>query len=430
MKDSVAVVNGRVLHSGAREPEDAEVLIEDGVVAKVSETVREENADEEIDADGALVLPGAVDVHVHFREPGATHKEDWRTGSRSAVAGGVTTVVDQPNTEPPTVDGEAFDEKRALASKSVADYGINAGVTEDWKPDELFERPVCAFGEVFMADSTGGMGIDASLFESAVRQVDGRGELVTVHAEDSDEFVDVDLDTEDADAWSRHRPPEAEVTAVKSAVEVADEPVHFAHVSHPRSVEVIDETPHTCEVTPHHILLSRDDLGNLGTHGKMNPPLRSESARKEMFRKVAEGAVDCVATDHAPHTLDEKNAPVSEAPSGVPGVETLYPLLLALAFDGELPLSRVVEVVASEPARVFGFEGKGAIREGKDADIVVVDEMVEDLRAERLHSRCEWTPYEGFEGVFPRLVMRRGQVVYERDIEGGEFADGGGRLVS
>ena len=162
----------------------------------------------------------------------------------------------------------------------------------------------------------------------------------------------------------------------------------------------------------------------------MNPPLRSESAREEMFRKVAEGAVDCVATDHAPHTLDEKNAPVSEAPSGVPGVETLYPLLLALAFDGELPLSRVVEVVASEPARVFGFEGKGAIREGKDADIVVVDEMVEDLRAERLHSRCEWTPYEGFEGVFPRLVMRRGQVVYERDIEGGEFADGGGRLVS
>jgi len=430
MKDSVAVVNGRVLRSGAREPEDAEVLVEDGVVAKVSETVREENADEEIDADGALVLPGAVDVHVHFREPGATHKEDWRTGSRSAVAGGVTTVVDQPNTEPPTVDGEAFDEKRALASKSVADYGINAGVTEDWKPDELFERPVCAFGEVFMADSTGGMGIDASLFESAVRQVDGRGELMTVHAEDSDEFVDVDLDTEDADAWSRHRPPEAEVTAVESAVEVADEPVHFAHVSHPRSVEVIDETPHTCEVTPHHILLSRDDLGNLGTHGKMNPPLRSESAREEMFRKVAEGAVDCVATDHAPHTLDEKNAPVSEAPSGVPGVETLYPLLLALAFDGELPLSRVVEVVASEPARVFGFEGKGAIREGKDADIVVVDEMVEDLRAERLHSRCEWTPYEGFEGVFPRLVMRRGQVVYERDIEGGEFADGGGRLVS
>ncbi len=427
----LAVVNGRVLHAEARKAEDVELVVEDGVVTRVAETVRDDRVEETVDADGAYVLPGAVDVHAHFREPGATHKEDWATGSRSAVAGGVTTVVDQPNTEPPTVTGEAFDEKRELAENSVIDYGVNAGVTEDWRPDELAERPVCAYGEVFMADSTGEMGVDASLFERAVRRLGGRGELVTVHAEDSDEFVDIDLDTDDADAWSRHRPPEAEAAAVERAVDVADSPVHFAHVSHPRSVDIIDETPHTCEVTPHHILLSRDDLPELGTHGKMNPPLRSEKARQSLFDKLVDRKVDCVATDHAPHTVEEKAATVRDAPSGVPGVETLYPLLLALAFDGEVELGHVCELVAEEPARVFEFEDKGAIREGTDADLVLVDETTEEVLAERLHSKCGWTPYEGFDAVFPHKVLRRGEVVYEKG-EGGEesFAEEGGRLVA
>ncbi|MFW5984395.1 MAG: dihydroorotase, partial [Halobacteria archaeon] len=411
---SLAVVNGRVLHAATREPEDIELRVENGVVTRVAESVRDGAIDRTLDADGALVLPGAVDVHVHFREPGATHKEDWRSGSRSAAAGGVTTVVDQPNTQPPTVDGAAFDEKRELAERAVVDHGINAGVTPDWRPDELFDRPVAAYGEVFMADSTGDMGVDTSLFERAVRRVGGHGELVTVHAEDSDEFVDVDLDTDDADVWSRHRPAEAEIAAVERAVEVADEAVHFAHISHPRSVDIIDGTSHTCEVTPHHLLLSRDDLESLGTHGKMNPPLRSENARQRLFDRLVDGAVDCVATDHAPHTRDEKDAPVCDAPSGVPGVETVYPLFLALALDGELPLSRAVELVAEAPARVFGFDDKGGIREGNDADLVLVDETFEEVRPESLHTRCDWTPFEGFDAVFPRTVLRRGEVVYDR----------------
>ena len=426
---TLAVVNGRVLHAGTSEPENVELRVEDGVVTRVAETVRDGTVDETVDANGALVLPGAVDVHVHFREPGATHKEDWRSGSRSAAAGGVTTVVDQPNTDPPTVDGEAFDQKRRLANGAVVDHGINAGVTPDWEPDELFDRPVCAYGEVFMADSTGDMGVEASVFERAVRRVGGRGELVTVHAEDSDEFVDVDLDTDDADVWSRHRPAEAEVEAVEGAVDVADEPVHFAHVSHPRSVDIIDETPHTCEVTPHHLFLSREDLGELGTHGKMNPPLRAENARRRLFERLVDGAVDCVATDHAPHTRDEKDAPVRGAPSGVPGVETVYPLLLAVALDDELALSRVVELVAEAPARVFGFEDKGAIKEGNDADLVVVDETFEEVRPERLHTRCDWTPFEGFDAVFPRAVLRRGEIVYERTEDGERLSEGGGRLL-
>jgi dihydroorotase len=162
----------------------------------------------------------------------------------------------------------------------------------------------------------------------------------------------------------------------------------------------------------------------------MNPPLRTEEARQRLFERLVDDAVDCVATDHAPHTLEEKDAPVSDAPSGVPGVETLYPLMLALGFDGELEISQVAELVAEAPARVFDFESKGAIREGKDADLVFVDETFEEMRAERLHSKCEWTPYEGFDAVFPHKVMRRGEVVYERGEEGERFAEGGGRLVA
>ncbi|MDY6780427.1 MAG: amidohydrolase family protein, partial [Halobacteria archaeon] len=249
---TVSVENGRLFHDGELRERDLIADAETGRVLELSSDVDDLRGREHttVDADGALVLPGGVDAHVHFREPGASHKEDWRTGSRSAAAGGVTAVVDQPNTSPPTVDARSFEEKRELASKSLVDYGINAGVTPDWKPDELAELPVTAYGEVFMADSTGEMGIRTDLFSEALETLSGREALVTVHAEDSSEFVDVDGD--DPDAWSRHRPPQSESKAVETAVEVADRHdarLHFAHVSHPDSVELIHATRHTCEVT-------------------------------------------------------------------------------------------------------------------------------------------------------------------------------------
>jgi len=157
---------------------------DDGRIDAVAEGL-DAGADERVvDARSRHLLPGAVDVHVHFREPGGSHKETWESGSRSAAAGGVTTVVDQPNTSPPTVDGEAFDEKAGLAAGSLVDYGINGGVTGDWDPDTLFERPLFALGEVFLADSTGDMGIDLDLFEAALGEAAARDVPVTVHAED------------------------------------------------------------------------------------------------------------------------------------------------------------------------------------------------------------------------------------------------------
>lgn len=398
----------------------------------------------DIDADGKLLLPGAIDAHVHFREPGYPHKETWETGSRSAAAAGVTTVVDQPNTDPPTTDGAGFDEKASLARESYVDYGINGGVIEGWEPDELFDRPLFALGEVFLADSTGEMGIDAELFEEAVGRAAGEGVTVTVHAEDATLFDEEALDgagegvgrDADADAWSAYRSPEAEVGAIERACEVgagSDAAIHIAHTTTPEGIDAASEAGATCEVCPHHLFLSREDLDELGAFGRMNPPLRSEERRKKVFERVRDGTVDIVATDHAPHTRAEKEAGIREAPSGVPGVETMLPLLLAAAERGELSRERVRDLTAANPARVFDLPRKGRVKEGMDADLALYDpERVEEIRGEDLHSKAGWTPFEGREGVFPELTLVRGSVVYERagDREESEaFGEAVGRNV-
>ena len=403
-----------------------------------------------IDAEERLLLPGAIDAHVHFRQPGAEQKETWATGSRSAAAGGVTTVVDQPNTDPPTTTGEAYDEKEGFADESLVDYGLNGGVVEAWDPDSLFERPLFALGEVFLADSTGEMGIDADLFADAVKRAASAGVPVTVHAEDATLFDESVLprSTEDAsgedddpqadatarddpDAWSTYRRAEAEIVAAERTVDVAadaDTQVHLAHTSTPEAVDIAADGGLTCEATPHHLLLSRDDYDDLGTFGRMNPPLRSETRRAELFERLVDGTLDIVATDHAPHTRAEKDADIWNAPSGVPGVETMVPLLLAATRHTALTVERVRDVTARNPAELFGVAGKGRIAPGYDADLALYDTTdVTEIDGDALHSKCTWTPFAGFEGVFPVWTMRRGERVW--DAPEGTFGDPNGTNV-
>ena len=384
---------------------------------------------ETIDADGKLLLPGMIDAHVHFREPGFPHKETWLTGSRSAAAGGVTTVFDQPNTDPPTVDAAGYERKAELASASLVDYAINGGVTDDWVPEELLGKPIGALGEVFLADSTGEMGIDTERYGEAVRRAHEAGVPITVHAEDATLFDESVADRTDPDAWSAYRTAEAEIEAIRRACRVADDldaRVHVAHTSTPEGAEAASEAGMTCEVTPHHLFLSRADLEGLGTFGRMNPPLRSEDRRESMLRLLVDGEIDVVATDHAPHTRAEKDAGIWDAPSGVPGVETALPLLLEAARNGRIGYERVRDVTAANVADIFGLERKGRIETGNHADLVLVDpEASVPIRGDTLHSKCEWTPFEGRPGVFPELTTVRGRVVF-RD---GEFADVAGRNV-
>ena len=379
-----------------------------------------------IDAGGNLLLPGAIDAHVHFREPGYSHKETWATGTRSAAAGGVTTVIDMPNTSPPTTTGESFDTKAAAAEQACIDYGINGGVTGDWEPDSLFDRPLCALGEVFLADSTGDMGVAPDDFADAVDRAVDEGVTVTVHAEDETLFDTAARDADaggpgraaNADLWSTYRTAEAEAAAVDYATDVGQETgadLHIAHTSTPEGIDAAVDGGATCEVCPHHLYLSREELDELGTHGRMNPPLRSEDRRQAVFERVADGTVDIVATDHAPHTREEKNAGLWEAPSGVPGVETMLPLLLESARQGEFTYERVVDLVARNPAEIFDLESKGRIAPGYDADLVLVDpDDPRAIRGDDTHSKCGWTPFTGRNGVFPTLTLVRGQIVYER----------------
>ncbi|EMA43255.1 dihydroorotase [Halococcus saccharolyticus] len=400
-----------------------DVRVEDERIAAVERRLSADADETELDAAGKLLLPGMIDAHVHFREPGFPHKETWANGSRAAAAGGVTTVVDQPNTQPPTVDGETFDEKSELAAASIVDFGINGGVTSDWRSSELLDRPLFALGEVFLADSTGEMGIDADLFADAVTAATERGVAVTVHAEDATRFDTSARDRNDADAWSAFRIPEAERVAVERACEVGQDAgaqLHIAHTSTPEGIDVASEAGMTCEVTPHHLLHSRDDLDELGTFGRMNPPLRSEERRKGVYERVADGTVDLIATDHAPHTREEKDAGIWDAPSGVPGVETALPLLLAEARAGRLDYERVRDLTAANPAAVFDLPRKGRVEAGKDADLVLVDpDATREIRGTELRTDCGWTPFDGFEGVFPEWTMVRGETVYRRD-EGDE----------
>ncbi len=400
-----------------------DVRIDAGTITAVGETLTPQAGETVLDVDGYTMFPGAIDVHVHFREPGFEHKETWASGSRAAAAGGVTTVVDQPNTAPPTTDGAAFDTKAACATDSLVDYGINGGVTDDWDPESLFDRPLFALGEVFMADSTGDMGIDAETFDSALATASRASVPVTVHAEDDTEFQPAALDEasgrgRDAavDCWSRYRPAAAEITAVKRALSVADQhdvPVHIAHTSTPEAIDAVAATTSTCEVTPHHAFLSRADADALGTFGRMNPPLRSESRRQAVFERIVDGTVDIIATDHAPHTHSEKDNPLSEAPSGVPGVETMVPLLLGAVAEGTLSPTRVQDLVATTPAERFDCPSKGRIAPGYDADLFIVDlDRQQSITADQLYTACGWTPFEGLPGVFPVATLVRGQFVY------------------
>jgi dihydroorotase len=388
-------------------------------IESVAERVETRKRERVVDATGKRLLPGMVDMHVHLRQPGFGHKETWRTGTRSAAAGGVTTVVDQPNTDPPTVDGPAFDRKCGFTDDATVDFGLNGGVTGGWEPDSLFDRPLCALGEVFLADSTGEMGINEALFVEALERASDLP--VTVHAEDESLFEAAARERSDADAWSAYRRADAEIAATRRACRLAaerDRRIHVAHASTPESINAAARAGSTCEVTPHHMLLSRRDLSELGTHGRMNPPLRRERHRRKLFERVADGTVDVVATDHAPHTREEKAADIWAAPSGVPGVETALPLLLAQVRRGRLGFDRVRDLTARNPAAILGLSKKGTVTEGSHADLVLVDPgATSEIRATDLHTRCEWTPFEGHEAVFPEWTMCRGRIVYRRETD-------------
>jgi len=450
----ILIKNTRIYYGSSLQ--SAEIIIEGGKVVKIGKDLRVSSSDLILDAKGALTLPAGIDVHVHFRDPGMTQKENWYTGSCAAAAGGITTVIDQPNTIPPTTDRLSFSQKLKLAkNRSIIDFGINGGVTGNLeKLKELWKLGVMAFGEIFMAESTGGLNIDEETFEKALVELKNLGALATIHAEDEKLRLETEAflkEYNSCDYHSKARPNICEASAVQKALALLSKMQvrgHFCHISTLEAVGLIrrakyvakksNSSPISCEVTPHHLFLSTRDWEKLGTFGKMNPPLRTSHSIKALVNGLNDGTVDIVASDHAPHLGSEKEVDIRVAPAGVPGVETLMPLMLAAVKKNILPIGQMIRVTSWNPAQIFGLDryAKGRLEEGFDADLLIADPMeIQPIKAEMLHSKAGWTPFEGMGGIFPRYTLSRGELVWaEEQILAkpgqGRFLEGKGKIAA
>lgn len=417
-----AVVRGRCYSNGRLVQQC--IGIKDGRIAEISGDL---DGDIVYDFGSKIVIPGAIDIHVHLREPGATHKEDFASGSLAALHGGVTCLLDMPNTNPTTTTPAALREKRALAeSKSFTDFGLFAGVQAGSDIESLSREGAIGF-KLYMAGTTGDLAATApENITDELRAVASTQKVLAVHAED-ESLRRRDTESSLADHL-RNRSNECETSAIRRLANLSIEglKIHVCHVSAKESLPLLSQARSmTSEVTPHHLLLDRD--AKLGSSGKVNPPLRRREDRQALFAALKEGRFDAIASDHAPHTIEEKEEDFDFAPCGMPGVETTLPMMIQLVKERHLTLMDVVKRMSDGPAQLHGLR-KGRIEVGYDADLVVLDHAASrEIKADILHYKCGWTPYEGRLGVFPKAVFLRGDIMIE---DGSQIGERSGRGVN
>jgi dihydroorotase len=398
---------------------------------------------EVIDLAGKHILPGIIDDQVHFREPGLTHKADIAHESRAAIAGGVTSYLDMPNNSPPCVDRAGLAAKRAIAERSsFANYGFYLGATNSTIDELLAASPADACGiKVFMGASTGNMLVDDEQTLEAIFA--GASLPVVTHCESSPMIKAAEQAARerygDDVPMAEHpniRSAEACYRSSSQAVALARRHgtrLHVLHLTTARELELFSAGPIadkriTAEVCVHHLWYDESDYERLGTRIKCNPAIKTRADRDALRRAVADNVIDIMATDHAPHTLEEKGGKYFEAPSGLPLVQQFLPMMLELVREGCLSLAQVVEKAAHNPARLFSIVERGFVREGYLADLAIVDlERGETVRREALEYKCGWSPLEG-ETLHSTVVMTimNGGIVYR---DGKIYGGPGGRAL-
>jgi dihydroorotase len=394
-------------------------------------------ADETIDLKGKILLPGLIDVHVHMRDPGFTYKENFRTGTKAAAAGGFTTVMDMPNTNPPTNTVKAFKDKISIAeTKSLVDFGLHAGVNHPGQIEQLAALKPASF-KIFMDlfDDKDLMFFLAEI--SDLNKFYGYDAVVSLHAEDR-ELVNKYTNMMKSEGnmypklYADARPPLAEEVAVSKAISMVKEfnlNLHICHVSTKKALNFIKNAnlegyKISSEVTPHHLFLDSSYLDKFGNFAKTNPPLRSKLNKINLLDLTN---IDIIGTDHAPHTISEKEKNIWDAPPGIPGLETALPLLLTQVNRNKISIETVKKLLCENPAKIFKLENKGFIKEGMDADFVVVDMKAEYIiKSENFLSKAHYSPFDGMhvQGM-PIMTILRGMVV----MDNGEIIKRKGKFV-
>jgi dihydroorotase len=419
------IIDGGVCLTPAGRAETA-IGVRGGKIVAIGDLGRA-TAAERIDARGLHVLPGCIDTQVHFREPGLEHKEDLATGTAAAAAGGIVAVCEMPNTKPSTLTAaDLADKVRRAAGRAWVDHAFFIGAASE-NADQLgaLERlPGCSGVKIFMGSSTGSLLVaDDATLERVLRSGTRRA---AVHAEDEERLIERRKLVEPTAHPRMHpewRDAETALRATRRLMALARKTgrrVHVLHVTTAEEMELLRDYRDvaTVEVPPQHLTLAAPECyERLGTLAQMNPPIRDERHRAALWRAVADGTVDVLGSDHAPHTLEEKSKPYPNTPSGLPGVQTMLPIMLDHVNAGRLTLERLVDLLCAGPQRIYNIAGKGRIAAGYDADFTIVDLKAQrEIRNSWIKSRCGFTPFDGMRVTgWPMMTVLRGAVVMRED---------------
>jgi dihydroorotase len=400
-----------------------DVEIERGKIVKILPEINPTDSTKVIDAKGLTLLPGVIDPQVHFREPGLEHKEDLFTASCACARGGVTSFLEMPNTRPLTTTQADLDDKlRRAQHKCLVNYGFFIGATAENLPDLLTAKPVCGI-KIFMGSAHGALLVSR---EAELEPIFANGDrLIAVHAEDQARIVERKKQYAhicDPAIHSVIQDEQAALDATKLALKLSKKyqrRLHILHLSTGIEAELLrHDKPSwvTTEVTPQHLLLNTDAYAKIGTLAQMNPPLRSPENNEILWQALLDGVIDFIATDHAPHTLEEKAQGYPHTPSGMPGVETSLPLMLTQAMQGRCTIAQVANWMSTAVAKAYQIPNKGAIAPGYDADLVLVDlDNYHPVLREELQTKCGWSPFEGWNLTgWPIVTIVGGQIAYQK----------------
>lgn len=425
LNNAKAYIKGEIL--------ECNIAIEEGKFIKIGRQPQMPNADQKINLQGMLTLPGLIDAHVHLRDEKKSYKEDFISGTSAAAAGGFTTVLDMPNNQPLTNSVETLKNRLEIVKKRAI---VNVGLFSEF-PEKLSELPQISSEnpigfKLFMGNQVGGLNIDDDqALKEGFQTVGNINTVIAIHAEDKNQIMlnEQKLKQGKHDSIKDFllvHTEQAEVQAIKRVLKASKDTnaqLHFCHVTSQQGLEAIKEEKKigkkiTCEVTPNHLMLSAADVTHYGMMAIMLPPLRDRNHQEALIRGVNQGDIDIIGSDHAPHTIEEKSAnSVWEVKAGVPGLETTLPLMLTLVKKKWLPFQRLVELLAEKPAEIYGLTSKGKLEQGKDADITVIDYNQQwKIAASKFKSKAKFSLFDNWEVIGkPTKTFVNGNLVMDNN---------------